>query len=172
MNLFSFSSFFPSRGGLGALEREKSKFFEESEIFLARLLLVSLHSFLSLSLSLSQHITMSTRAQTITKGRTLPPNARRVCSKALFAARGGARTPLRATETRALLRARYFFFFLAFSRGGDDDDDDDEGPTKPKTKISAKEKRREFFFLKERERKDTGLYKKRRTLFFRAVLFE
>ena len=115
---------------------------------------------------------MSTRAQTITKGRTLPPNARRVCSKALFAARGGARTPLRATETRALLRARYIFFFLAFSRGGDDDDDDDEGPTKPKTKISAKEKRREFFFLKERERKDTGLYKKRRTLFFRAVLFE
>ena len=114
---------------------------------------------------------MSTRAQTITKGRTLPPNARRVCSKALFAARGGARTPLRATETRALLRARYIFFFLAFSRGGDDDDDDDEGPTKPKTKISAKEKRREFF-LKERERKDTGLYKKRRTLFFRAVLFE
>ena len=89
---------------------------------------------------------MSTRAQMITKGRTLPPNARRVCSKALFAARGGARTPLRATETRALLRARYFFFFLAFSRGGDDDDDDDEGPTKPKTKISAKEKRREFFF--------------------------
>jgi hypothetical protein len=48
-------------------------------------------------------------------------------------------------------RARFFerdifFFFLAFSRGGDDDDDDDEGPTKPKTKISAKEKRREFFF--------------------------
>ena len=74
-------------------------------------------------------------------------------------------------------RARFFerdifFFFLAFSRGGADDDDDDEGPTKPKTKISAKEKRKTNFFLKERELKDTGLYKKRRTLFFRAVLFE
>ena len=70
---------------------------------------------------------------------------------------------------RARFFERYFFFFLVFSRGGDDDE---EGATKPKTKISAKEKRKTIFFLKERERKDTGLYKKRRTLFFRAVLFE
>ena len=116
---------------------------------------------------------MSTRAQTITKGRTLPPNARRVCSKALFAARGGARTPLRATETRALLRARYFFFLSGLferrgrrrrrRRGADEAKDKNFG---------KREEKNQFFFLKERELKDTGLYKKRRTLFFRAVLFE
>ena len=73
---------------------------------------------------------------------------------------------------RARFFERDFFFFLAFSRGGADADDDDEGPTKPKTKISAKRRENQIFFLKERELKDTGLYKKRRTLFFRAVLFE
>jgi len=43
--------------------------------------------------------------------------------QALFAARGGARTPLRAIETRGLLRAIFFFSFWSFrerkvTRGG------------------------------------------------------
>ena len=53
---------------------------------------------------------------------------------------------------RARFFERYIFFFLVFSRGGDDDE---EGATKPKTKISAKEKRKTNFFLKERENEKT-----------------
>lgn len=83
--------------------------------------------------------------------------------QALFAARGGARTPLRATETRALLRAIFFFLSGLFER---------RGRRSQRQKFRQKRREKPIFFLKERERKDTGLYKKRRTLFFRAVLFE
>ena len=105
---------------------------------------------------------MSTRAQMITKGRTLPPNARRVCSKALFAARGGARTPLRATETRALLRARYFFFFLAFSRGGDDEAKDKN--------FGKREEKRIFFFKRERTKGHGTLQKTSHTFLPRGAV--
>ena len=102
---------------------------------------------LSLSLSLS-HITTSTRAQTITKGRTLPPNARRVCSKALFAARGGARTPLRAIETRGLLRAIFFFSFWSFrERKGRQEEEGEEEEAKDKN-FGTREEKNQFFFKK------------------------
>ena len=89
--------------------------------------------------------------------------------QALFAARGGARTPLRATETRALLRAIYFFLSGLFERRGRRRGGGDEAKDK---NFGKREEKNQFFFKRERERKDTGLYKKLRTLFFRAVLFE
>ena len=69
--------------------------------------------------------------------------------QALFAARGGARTPLRAIETRGLLRAIFFFLSGLFERGRDDKRR--RRRRKPKTKISAQERKKTNFFFKKRE---------------------
>ena len=91
--------------------------------------------------------------------------------QALFAARGGARTPLRAIETRGLLRAIFFFSFWSFRERKGRQEEGEEEEAKDKN-FGTQERRKTNFFLKRENWKGHGLCKKRRTLFFRAVLFE
>tara|TARA_Y100000994_G_scaffold30679_2_gene21389 strand:- start:169 stop:465 length:297 start_codon:yes stop_codon:yes gene_type:complete len=79
--------------------------------------------------------------------------------QALFAARGGARTPLRAIETRGLLRAIFFFLSGLFERGRDDKRRRGRR-RKPKTKISAQERKKTNFFLKRENWKGHGTLQK------------
>ena len=65
--------------------------------------------------------------------------------QALFAARGGARTPLRAIETRGLLRAIFFFLSGLFERGRDDDEEEEEAKDK---NFGTREEKNQFFFKK------------------------
>ncbi len=128
------------------MEREKSKFFEE--IFLARLLLVSTLFSLSLSLSLS-HITTSTRAQTITKGRTLPPNARRVCSKASAFCRAWWCEDTASCDRNARASSGDIFFsFWSFrERKGRQEEEGEEEEAKDKN-FGTREEKNQFFFKK------------------------
>ena len=68
--------------------------------------------------------------------------------QALFAARGGARTPLRAIETRGLLRAIYFFSFWSFrERKGRQEEEGEEEEAKDKN-FGTREEKNQFFFKK------------------------
>ena len=66
--------------------------------------------------------------------------------QALFAARGGARTPLRAIETRGLLRAIFFFSFWSFrERKGRQEEEEEEAKDK---NFGTREEKNQFFFKK------------------------
>ena len=66
--------------------------------------------------------------------------------QALFAARGGARTPLRAIETRGLLRAIFFFSFWSFrERKGRQEEEEEEAKDK---NFGIREEKNQFFFKK------------------------
>lgn len=68
--------------------------------------------------------------------------------QALFAARGGARTPLRAIETRGLLRAIFFFSFWSFrERKGRQEEEGEEEEAKDKN-FGTREEKNQFFFKK------------------------
>ena len=68
--------------------------------------------------------------------------------QALFAARGGARTPLRAIETRGLLRAIFFFSFWSFrERKGRQEEEEEEEEAKDKN-FGTREEKNQFFFKK------------------------
>ena len=155
------------------MEREKSKFFEESEIFLARLLLVSLHSFLSLSLSLSlsAYNDEYTRADD-NKRKNTPAECEESLQQSAFC-RAWWCEDTASCDRNARASSSEIFFFLSglFERRGRRRRRR-RGADETKDKNFGKREEKRIFFLKERERKDTGLYKKRRTLFFRAVLFE
>ena len=69
--------------------------------------------------------------------------------QALFAARGGARTPLRAIETRGLLRAIFFFSFWSFrERKGRQEEEGEEEEAKDKN-FGTREEKNHFFFKRE-----------------------
>ena len=110
----------------------------------------SLHSFLSLSLSLSlSHITTSTRAQTITKGRTLPPNARRVCSKASAFCRAWWCEDTASCDRNARASSGDIFFsFWSFrERKGRQEEEGEEEEAKDKN-FGTREEKNQFFFKK------------------------
>ena len=69
--------------------------------------------------------------------------------QALFAARGGARTPLRAIETRGLLRAIFFFLSGLFERGRRDLTRGGGGGGSQRQKFRHKRGEKPIFFLKE-----------------------
>ena len=78
--------------------------------------------------------------------------------QALFASRGGARTPLRAIETRGLLRAIFFFSFWSFrERKGRQEEEEEEAKDK---NFGTQERRKTNFFLKRENWKGHGTLQK------------
>ena len=75
--------------------------------------------------------------------------------QALFAARGGARTPLRAIETRGLLRAIFFFSFWPFREKKGRQEEEEEEEAKDKNFGTREEKNQFFFKKRELERTRT-----------------
>ena len=130
-------------GDFGALERKKSKFLKK----FSSLDSSSSPSFLSLSLSLSlSYNDEYTRADDNKRKNTPAECEESLQQSKRFLPRGGARTPLRAIETRGLLRAIFFFFGLSreegTTRGGGEE-------RKPKTKFRHKRGKKPIFFKRE-----------------------
>ena len=144
---------FPLEGGTLELWRGKRANFLKKVKFSSLDSSSSLHSFLSLSLSLS-HITTSTRAQTITKGRTLPPNARRVCSKASAFCRAWWCEDTASCDRNARASSGDIFFsFWSFrERKGRQEEEGEEEEAKDKNFGTREEKNHFFFKKRELER--------------------
>ena len=141
---------FPLEGGTLELWRGKRANFLKKVKFSSLDSSSSLHSFLSLSLSLSlSHITTSTRAQTITKGRTLPPNARRVCSKASAFCRAWWCEDTASCDRNARASSGDIFFsFWSFrERKGRQEEEGEEEEAKDKN-FGTREEKNQFFFKK------------------------
>ena len=158
---------FPLEGGTLELWRGKRANFLKKVKFSSLDSSSSLHSFLSLAYNDEY-----TRADDNKRKNTPAECEESLQQSKRFLPRVVVRGHRFVRSKRAGFFGRYFFFLSGLFERGRDDKRRRGRRRKPKTKISAQERRKTNFFLKRGTGKDTGHCKKRRTLFFRAVLFE